>query len=144
MYSKKILGFLITFGLAVPALAHQGAKGDVKIRMESMKTMGKSMKTLASMEKGDVMFDAELAEEARLFLLKEAKEIEENFKNNPESNISEASPDIWSNWDDFLEKGKQLEIVAKQVKFNSIDDVRQGLGKLGGACKACHQDYKIN
>lgn len=57
-----------------------------------------------------------------------------------------AKPEIWSNMADFKEKGKAaygatLGLV-EATKTGDKDAQIAAFGKLGGACKACHKEYR--
>jgi cytochrome c556 len=72
-----------------------------------------------------------------------AEAIAANFTNNPEDPGSEAKPEIWTNWDDFVAKGKALSDAAAALDTSSVESIGAGMGALGGACKACHTAYRI-
>jgi cytochrome c556 len=56
--------------------------------------------------------------------------------------VSEARPDIWMNTEGFAEKAKGLETAAGAMDVASIEGVQAGMGAIGGACKACHSDFR--
>jgi cytochrome c556 len=59
---------------------------------------------------------------------------------------TEAKNDIWTNYDDFSSKADDMVAAASSlqelVANNQEGDYRKGIGRLGGTCKACHDDYK--
>ena len=58
-----------------------------------------------------------------------------------------ASPDIWSNWDDFLEKAANLQVAAKEVSQLAMTGgfvaAQAAVQELGTNCGACHRPYRI-
>ena len=58
-----------------------------------------------------------------------------------------ASPDIWSNWDDFLEKAVNLQVAAKEVSELAMTGgfvaAQAAVQELGSNCGACHRPYRI-
>lgn len=115
---------------------------DVIARKELMKAMGGAAKTLGGMASGEVAHDAAAAETAKQTLIAGAGEIEAKFTSNAEDPASEAKPEVWTNWDDFLTKGKALGDAAAALDVASAASIGAGMGGVGGACKACHTDYR--
>ena len=57
---------------------------------------------------------------------------------------AEAKPEIWSNYEDFVDKALTLQTAAMDaggslVDKNSLKDVIMSLGKT---CKSCHSLYR--
>lgn len=104
---KRISGpaFLVAAAVAVSAsgvLAHGGATGVVKERMELMESMGDAVKALAAMFRGKEPYDAERVR--RLAGSIEAHGAEAMTKLFPEGSLdhpSEALPAIWKEWPRF-------------------------------------------
>ncbi|RYI33279.1 MAG: cytochrome c, partial [Acetobacteraceae bacterium] len=55
---------------------------------------------------------------------------------------SEAKPEIWANWEDFLKKAKAANDAATAMDVASAETIGAGMGALGGACKDCHTTYR--
>ena len=104
---------------------------DVIARKDLMKTIGGAAKTLGGMASGEVAHDAAAAE------------IEAKFTNNAADPASEAKPEVWTNWNDFLAKGKALGDAAGALDVASAESIGAGMGAIGGTCKACHTDYRV-
>ena len=116
---------------------------DVIARKDLMKTIGGAAKTLGGMASGEVAHDAAAAEAAKQAMIAAAAEIEAKFTNNAADPASEAKPEVWTNWNDFLAKGKALGDAAGALDVASADSIGAGMGAIGGACKACHTDYRV-
>ena len=58
-----------------------------------------------------------------------------------------ASPDIWSNWDDFLEKANNLKTATAEVNQLAMTGgfvaAQTAAQELGSNCGACHRPYRI-
>ncbi len=67
------------------------------------------------------------------------------FEANEISADSKARPEIWTNFDDFTAKANSLETAALAVlaAANDSGDVGAAAKAIGGACGACHKDYKL-
>lgn len=131
---------------ATAALAHSGVKDPtVKAWMAAMSTIGKNTKVLGSMAKGEVAFDAEAARQAAAVIAGHASQISVLFKDQASDPKSEALPVIWQSYSDFLVKADALETAATAAasSIQAQGDLGPALGAVGGACKGCHQTYRL-
>lgn len=59
---------------------------------------------------------------------------------------TDAKPEIWKHFEDFKTKLKDLEresaALAEIAKGGDEAAMRAQFAKVGGACKACHDEYK--
>lgn len=136
-----VLGLILIGGIAYGATA---TDPDAKARQELMDTNGAAAKVLGEMAAGKVAFDATAAAAAKQSLIDDAAKIPEVFKNQSTDPASKAKPDIWTAWDDFTAKAKDLGTAAAALDATSLDGVKVGMGAIGGACKACHTAYKAS
>lgn len=144
MKTKTILPVLLTLA-ASAALAHGGVQNPaVLARMEAMTAIGDATKTLGEMAKGATAFDADIARAAARTIATHAAETPALFEAREEDPKSEALPAIWETFEDFTAKSRALETLAGNLAsgLDTPDELRQGLGQLGGACKACHSEYR--
>jgi cytochrome c556 len=135
-----ILSLTLTAGVAI---AKDGVQDPtVKARMDLMDSIGMNTKILGDMAGGKAAFDASAAEAAKAALIAAAGEIPAKFEVEADDPVSEARPDIWMNTEGFAEKAKGLETAAGAMDVASIEGVQAGMGAIGGACKACHSDFR--
>lgn len=142
---KAIAKTLLVSALLLSGAAYaetEATTPEVIARHELMKAMGGAAKTLGGMASGEAAYDAAAAEAAKQVLIASAGEIEAKFTANVEDAGSEAKPEVWTNWDDFLAKGKALGDAAAALDVASAETIGAGMGAIGGACKACHTDYR--
>lgn len=136
------IGFILVAGVAY-------AKGertdpDAKARATLMQTVGMNTKVLGDMAGGKTAFDATAAEAAKSALLDAATAIPTAFKAPGAADAaSEAKPEIWTNWEDFMKKATGLATAATALDASSIDGIKAGMGAVGGACKDCHTTYRM-
>jgi cytochrome c556 len=116
---------------------------EVIARHDLMKAMGGAAKALGGMAGGEVAYDAAAAEAAKQTLIASAGEIEAKFTANVEDAGSAAKPEVWTNWDDFVAKAKALGDAANAMDVASAETIGAGMAGVGGACKACHTDYRV-
>lgn len=125
------------------ALAHSGATGIVKKRMETMKDVGAVMKELGAMVKGDVVFDAAIVARRGSDLKSHAAGIPALFPTGSIHGPSEALPQIWENFEEFGRIASDLESAAAELSgVTQPSALPAALIAAGKTCKACHTDYR--
>lgn len=126
------------------ALAHEDVKNEaVKARMMLMEDIKDAVGILGGMAKGEVAFDAARADAAKEALISHAARIPEMFEAEEMDPKSEAKPEIWENWSDYVNKAEALGVAAGELDTSDVAWMGPGMGKIGGACKACHEDYRV-
>ncbi len=137
-----VIGALLVAGAAYA----EGDRTDPNAiaRSDLMKTIGKNTGILGGMAKGETAHDAAAAEGAKAAIVEAAAKIEETFKEQGAADpASEAKPEIWTEWDDFLADAKALGDAAGAMDVASAESIGAGMGALGGACKDCHTEFRV-
>jgi cytochrome c556 len=143
---KLIKAFAIGAVLAAGAAFAQEDPTDPNAiaRSDLMKTVGMNTGILGNMASGKEPFDAAKAEGAKAALIDASAKIEATFMEQGAADpASEAKPEIWTNWEDFLVKAKALGDAAGAVDVASAETIGAGMGAIGGACKDCHTTYRV-
>ena len=146
--SRFPLAIIALAASCAAALAHTGAMGVVKERMEAMKQVGDGMKAIALMVKGEVEFDAGAAEVTARMIERHGREMPGLFPEGSLDKPTGALPVIWARWDDFTGMAKKMETdalaLAEAAKAaSSAQDIVPHLTEVGNSCKACHQDFRL-
>lgn len=133
--------------MAGAALAHTGATGVVKERMEAMKAIGASMKAIATMIKGAAPYDAAKAAAAGEAIARHAGAIPDLFPEGSSGAPSEALPLIWTDWPDFLSataalEERALDLAAAAGTAQNADALKAPFAALGETCKTCHEEFR--
>ena len=142
---KTTVASCLTLALAGAALAHSGVKNaTVEARMDVMSGIGTEMKTLGKMAKGETDFDQDAAQAAAAAIAKHAAATPDLFEAEEDDPKSEAKAEIWTNFDDFVEKSRELEEIAVELStsIESEADLRLAMKSLGESCLACHKEYR--
>ena len=141
LLTKTILiGAILVAGAA---FAKDGVKDPtVKARMELMGTIAANTKVLGDMAGGKAPFEAAAAATAKANIAAAAAQIPAKFEPQATDPVSEAKPDIWTNWADFVAKSEALLVQAEALDTTSLESVQAGIGGIGGTCKACHSVYQ--
>jgi len=141
-YNLTALLFVLSAGVAV---AHSGVQNAaVKARMDAMSSIGAEMKTLGLMAKGTTKFDMNAARVAAATIETHAAATPALFAAQEDDPKSEAKAAIWTNFDDFAAKAKDLETVALQLSKSIAgqNDLGPAMASLGATCKSCHSAYR--
>ncbi|MTH76712.1 c-type cytochrome [Paracoccus aestuariivivens] len=135
--------------LPLAATADDAIKDAIEARHGFYKMLAMNMGTLAGMAKGEVLYDEASASRAAANI--EALthyDLPSLFIEGSASGQAEdsaAKPDIWTNMDDFKAKFAGLVEAASgasEAVKGGQDKVGPVVGKLGAACKACHDSYR--
>lgn len=138
-------------GLAIAnlgdVLAHGGATGIVKKRMDGMSAIASQMKIIGQMAQGRTDFDADAARVAADALTVLALEIPDQFPENNLESPSDARAEIWQDWERFSILAEMLVIASDQLsvaapKLANAQDMRPHLQAIGKACQGCHKDFR--
>ena len=138
--------FLAVSASATLALAHEGATGVVKERMDLMDRQKDDMKIIGDMAKGKTPFDVAEAAEAASDIGLTAKKIPELFPEGSTGGKSEALPAIWEKWDRFTanadDLGSAVDALVSALGDSENQDWKAAFEKVGEACKSCHEDFR--
>ena len=133
----------------IPVIVHaQSVKDAVEARAGFMTMLSINMGQLSAMAKGETDYDkAAASRAAENILALTGYDAAALFVEGSSSDDidSEALPAIWQNPDDFRAKFAALGEAATGAP-DAVKGGQANLGpvlqKLGGACKACHDDYR--
>ena len=147
----KSIGLIICgCTVTVTLLAHEGATGIVKQRMDSMSEMGDAVKVIADMAKGKSEFNIEAVRASTKVLSSHAGNIVDHFPDSEESrnsHVSEALPAIWESWEKFEQQAEDLkdaviELENKAALELDARTLRIVFARTAKACSACHDDFR--
>lgn len=149
---STVLAAMPAFAL-LPALGHaQDAltpEAAHEAREDFMKVFGQNMKVLSDMAKGDVAYDEAAASAAAAAIEEQSgKDLAALLvpgSSSDDVDESRALPAIWDNVEDVTAKFADLNEAAagaSEAVKGGQDNIGPVLQKLGGTCKACHDDYR--
>lgn len=135
--------------LPLMAFAEDKIEDNIKARQGYFEMLSANMGPLAGMAKGEIPYDEAAAAQAGANIETLTKySLPMHFIEG--SSLSDAKgtaakPEIWSNMPDFTAKYAALSEAAtgasEAVKGGQAN-VGPVVGKLGAACKACHDSYR--
>ena len=136
---------LVIGSVAVPAVAHKGATGIVKERMDYFDRNKDNLKAIQGyLKKEDYQSIKPLALEIRDWAGKMHEYLPEGSGGSP----SEASPNIWKNFEGFKLAAQQNYQDADALYQASIAGDKANAVKAfkatASSCKSCHQDFRMD
>ena len=140
--------FLITIcfficGTAIYCVASVESEA-VKARTKAMSEISDNMRILGLMLKGQVDFDLVSAKSAIQNIEKLAAKTPTLFEIEAVDPHAEAKPEIWSNYEDFVEKALTLQTIATAASRSLVSEegLKDVIMSMGKTCKSCHSLYR--
>ena len=123
---------LVASSVGLAALAHSGATGVMKERMDAMGEMGDEMKRLAPMMRGQTEYDPDVVRSAADTMIGHAgTQMTELFPEGSNGEPSEALDTIWEYWEEFAALAEALRTSAEGMKL-AADNGLVGQGEMPG------------
>jgi cytochrome c556 len=132
---------------ALPAAAQfQKPEDAVKYRKAAFPVMAAHFGRIGAMAQGKAPWDAQAAA-ANMAVIDTVHKLPfAAFGAGTDQGETKARAEIWKDAAGFKSAGdKMMAEMAKlstAVKSGSFDNVKAAFGPVGGACKACHDDYR--
>ena len=141
---RQMLCVCIFLCLSFTTLAHTGATGIIKERMDFFSRSKDNLRAIKSYLKvGDLDSITPLAKEIRDWAIK----MPDYFPKGSDGKPSEASPKIWVDFENFVKSAKANQVAAQKL-FSATEkgDLSESIGsfkELAATCKSCHKVYRI-
>lgn len=140
-----LLGTLVAVGTA---LAHTGATGIVKERMDAMSEIGDHVKAVGTMLKSGELDLARVSVAGEAIAKHGGAAMLKLFPEDSLHPPTEASPAIWKEWTKFQTLADDLQVAALTLKSTADEggdksQVAEAFGTLGNTCKSCHEAFRI-
>ena len=143
---------LITGGVLMAASqllahdGHMGATGIIKERMDTMKSFGKAVGTMADMLKGKLPYDAAFVRDGAQTINTHAGErLLSYFPEGSLDKNSDALPAIWQDWSRFSELAADLKTHSATLEeaAESQAAFMPAFIDLTDTCSACHTKFRV-
>lgn len=131
--------------LAAPASAQQvKAEDQIKLRQSAYALMGANFASLAAMAQGKKPFNNDEAARNAKLVSTLADVPRQYFGPGTDQGDTKAKPGIWKDRADFDAKMDRMITEARRLPQAAADlaSLKQAVGDVGAACKACHDDYR--
>jgi cytochrome c556 len=130
--------------VAGATLAHEGATGVAKERMDLMGSMSKDMQDIAKHVNANRDLPAIAGLAARIG--ETARKISGFFPEGSGTGITDAKPEIWQYWDRFQGKVQKLQEQSGALASAASSGDPQSIGAqftaVIRACTSCHTDFR--
>jgi cytochrome c556 len=141
---------LVGITVALPAAAQfQKPEDAIKYRQSVFTVMANHFGRIGAMAQGRVPFDAKAAAENAVIVSDMAKLPWAAFVEGSDKGAPiRAKPEVWK--DNAKFKGAAEKLVAEVAKLDAaaksgnFDAVKAAAGAVGGACKNCHDDFRLD
>ena len=138
---------VIGAALTLPAAAQFAKPEDaIKYRKNALFVMQQNFGRVAGMAAGKIPFDAKVAADSAATAEFVGKLPWAGFGPGTDKGDTKAKPEIWAEkakFDDYANKLEaELAKLTVAAKSGSLDSVKAATNAVGGACKACHDDFR--
>lgn len=137
----------LAIGAAVISGVALGQGDPIAERQALMKANNAASRTAFGMAMGKTPFDATVAAAAMQTLADDMAKFVTLFPEGSDTGDTSASPDIWTNFEDFKAISAKLEADAKAAgaaAANGLEAFKVALGPVGEACSTCHKKYRTD
>ena len=144
---KRLLFLIVCMGffITAAALAHKGATGIVKERMDNFKASQMALKQIfIATQRNDLQKVISYAEQIKEW----AEQMPDFFPEGSHGAPSEAAPSIWMEFEGFrAAANKHADAAALLIRVAQKGDAtttETAVRKLARTCKSCHQRYRLD
>lgn len=130
--------------ISTTAIAHEGATGVVKERMDAMETIGKANRSLVAISRGRAEFDLTTVQSAAKTIAEHSgQSFIDLFPEGSTSEVSEAKAEIWQKFDQFSNYSLDLESKALALsEIESEDQFKSSYDAMSKNCGGCHRSFR--
>lgn len=137
----------IVVALAIPAQAQFAKPEDaIKYRRNALYVMSTHFGRVGAMANGRVPFDAAAAASNAAIAEQMSKLPYAAFIDGSDKGDTKARPEIWTDRAKFNAAAEKMQTEMSKLtvvaKAGNIDAIKAQVGVTGGACKACHDDFR--
>jgi cytochrome c556 len=129
---------------ALPASAQVKPEDQIKLRKAAYALIGANFGSLAAMAQGKKPYNKDEAARNASLVSTLADVPRQYFGEGTDKGETKAKPEIWKNRADFDSKMDKMINETKRLPQAAADlaSLKQAVGDVGAACKACHDDYR--
>ncbi|MBE0548793.1 MAG: cytochrome c [Rubrivivax sp.] len=146
--TRLLMAAVVGLATALPAAAQfQKPEDAIKYRQSAFTVMANHLGRVGAMAQGRAPFDAKVAADntaivSTMSMLPFHAFVPGSDKGAP----NRAKAEVWSDGAKFKAAAEKMQAeVAKldaAAKGGNLDAIKGAMGAVGGACKACHDDFR--
>lgn len=148
-FRRLLLAAFFSASVFATAIAHKGASGVVKTRMDSMRSLKNEVKLIDDMLGGKkYLSQKRLARTLSNIEQHAGSAMIKLFPKGSHMKPSEADPLIWKSWDEFVALASTLETVTNSFRLrvqarSETSILKDDYLKMRAACKSCHDRFRL-
>jgi cytochrome c556 len=144
MKNVAVAAVVLAIAAALPASAQVKPEDQIKLRKSAYALMGANFASLAAMAQGKKPYNKDEAARNANLVSTLADVPRQYFGEGTDKGETKAKPEIWKNRSDFDTKMDKMINETKRLPQAAADlaSLKQAVGDVGAACKACHDDYR--
>ncbi len=128
-------------------VAHKGATGFVKKRMDRMEAIGAEMKLIGAMVRGKKRFDGSKIAAASERIARHGRKMNKLFPKGSWKKPTHALPKVWKDWRGFTRAMNTMvrsaTVLAEAGRAGNKKRARAAHIALGKSCIGCHRTYRL-
>ena len=144
MKKVAVAAAVLAVAAALPASAQVKPEDQIKLRKSAYALMGANFASLAAMAQGKKPYNKDEAARNANLVATLADVPRQYFGEGTDKGETKAKPELWKNRADFDSKMDKMINETKRLPQAAADlaSLKQAVGDVGSACKACHDDYR--
>lgn len=143
----KLLAVVVALGLGLTFVhAQEEATPEIDYRQKLMKGHAASMGSIGDYLKNKLSYGSNHVATHAKNIANYATLVPDAFEKKITDGKTDAKPEVWDNWDDFVAKADTLNVAATELAAAAAGgDMRAmmpNVKALGEACGGCHDTYR--
>ena len=136
-----------TLAVGVGAWAADQPADQIKYRQAVMRSVGGHMGAIGAIVKGEISQPDHLSGHANAIADMAELAVDIFPPSSASGAETRAKPEIWADWDDFLEKAEAFRLASANFA-RVVDDggdraaIAAAFGDMGKSCGGCHRPYR--
>ncbi len=146
--TRLLMAAVVGIATALPAAAQfQKPEDAIKYRQSAFTVMANHLGRVGAMAQGRAPFDAKVAaDNTAIVSMMSSLPFTAFVPGSDKGAPNRAKANVWSDGAKFKAAAEKMQAeVAKldaAAKSGNLDAIKGAMGAVGGACKACHDDFR--
>ena len=144
---RRLVYSVLALATVVTTTAAFASDDPILTRRKLMQANGGAAAAAVGMIKGEIPFNAAVAQSALRTFNAVAYSVGDYFPAGSDKGDTHASPKIWEDMGGFetaLATFQQATDAAREADPKTLDDLKVVMGPIGKACGGCHESYRLS
>jgi cytochrome c556 len=144
-YMGKLLLVLVALAVPLASVQAQSDEAFIKYRQSVMKSNSANMGAIGAIVKNKLPYQNHIVHHA--YQIQSASQlIADAFRKQITEGKTDAKPDIWQDWDKFVDAAKKLEEesgkLASVAQSGDMAAITAQVKAMGKSCGGCHKPFR--